>query len=494
MQLATGAGKTAIFSAMAASSRQRGNAVWICVPRGELLEQASESLSRLAVPHGRISAGHQESAAFGVHLVSSSTLIRRWDRIRTRPDFLVIDECHLHYDRQAEIIARFPETKILGVTASPERLDGRGLSDLYEVLVEGPDTRTLVEQGFLVPCRYYAPPLEGLDTVHRRGTEYDEAELAELLTRRKVYGSAIEHYRKHATNADGSGKAALVFTRSVAAAEDVAQRFSAAGYRFEPISGQTPTRQRAALVAGLRDGGLDGLVNCEVATYGLDVPRVECLILLRPTLSKALQVQMIGRGLRPHPGKRECVVLDHVGMLSEFGHPLQPHQWQFHGREKRKREPVQDVRLRLCPETFLYCERPSCVGCEHNTTQRKTRAEAVVDCQLTEVASPVPLRDRPLEERQEFVDRMNAAIAAASQALAAGNVSLAAGPIGDLLRLAKITGRKPQWVYHVLSEGRVTVNVPLLSEIARQAGYKAGWVFYQRREIGDRLARNRRRP
>lgn len=487
MQLATGAGKTAIFSAMARGAHGKGRRVWIVVPRQELLDQASQSLSRLGVPHGRIAAGHAESAAFAVHVVSSSTLIRRWDKIRHKPDFLVVDEAHLHYDRQAEMQERFGDLAFLGVTASPERLDGRGLSDLYDELVEGPPLETLIEQGYLAPLRYYAPPIDGLDQVHRRGTEYDKDELAELLTRRRVYGSALEHYQRHA-----AGRSALVFTRSVEAAEDVAHRFSSAGYRFEPISGKTPTAQRRALVDGLREGRLHGIVNCEIATYGLDIPRVSALILLRPTTSKALQVQMIGRGLRPTEGKRDCVVLDHVGILQQFGHPLAPYKWRFHGTEKRQaRNEDPQILLKLCPYTFMYCTKPSCRGCPYNEGKIKARAEAVVDCELQEAAPPRKLADRPEEERREFQDRLGDAVERAREELDRGGS--ASGPIGELLSLANRIGRQPMWVYWRLCAGKKAVQPSVLHEIARQKKYKPGWAHFKARDVQKRIEKGKTR-
>jgi DNA repair protein RadD len=489
--LPTGGGKTAIFSLMTAASQRRGGVyrVWIVVPRDELLRQASESLTALGVAHGVIAAGRAESLAYAVHVVSSATLSRRWDKIKHPPDFLIVDEAHLHYDRQAEIQQRFPACRIVGVTASPERLDGRGLSDLYDVLVEGPSIVELTEAGYLAPITdYYAPQIEGLDGVRRasNGYDYDADELESLLARRKVYGSALEHYQRYA-----HGRSALVFVRSIKSAEDVAHRFSAAGYTFEPISSRTPTRERVALVDGLRDGRITGLVNCEIATYGLDVPRVSCIVLLRPTLSKALQVQMIGRGLRTAPGKKDCVVLDHVGILAEHRHPYAPHAWAFHSTERRKRQSDPTIRLRLCPETWLYCEKSSCVGCKHNTTGRKTRAEHVVDCQLQRVEAPVALAERPVEEQREYQDRLGSALDRAWKALDAGQID--SGAIGEMLALAKQIGRQPMWVYWRLCEGRLTVNVQLLHEIERQCGYKRGWAFFKQREIVSRLQSKQRR-
>jgi DNA repair protein RadD len=482
MSLPCGGGKTAIFSAMAAAAREKGRRVWICLPRHELMEQASDALTALDVPHGRIAAGRAESRAFALHLVSSNTLIRRWEKIINPPDFIILDEAHLYYDRQVEICEHFPRAKILGVSASPERLDGRGLSDIYGALVEGPDIRELVETGYLCGLRYYAPPLDGLGQIHRRGFEFDEGELAELFARRKVYGQAVEHYERHAR-----GKSALVFARSVDEAGKIAAEFRDRGWRFEPVSAETPKKERAAIIGGLKSGELHGVVNVEVGCYGLDVPRIECVILLRPTMSKALQTQMVGRGLRtsPQTGKRECVILDHVNLIDEHGHPFAPYVWQFNGREKRARKLDPTIRLRLCPETAIYCERPSCVGCENNTTKRKTRAEAVVDCQLRELAPPVEMKVRPVEEQAVFRERLDAAMDRAGAALKRGEID--SGAVGELLALARQLDRQPLWIYHRLCTDRLTVCVPLLAEIARQESYKPYWVKFKADEIRARL-------
>lgn len=486
MQLHCGGGKTAIFSHMAASAKERGRRVWICLPRKELLDQASKTLSALGVPHGRIDAKTQESAAFSLHLVSSNTLIRRWDKIKKPPDFIIIDEGHLYFDRQVEIFDRYPGSKILAVSASPERLDGRGLGDLYGDLVEGPSMAWMVEDGYLVPFRYFAPPINGLDKVKRRGYEYDETDLAALLEARKVYGDAVSKYKQHA-----DGKPALVFARSIKEAEKVAYKFETAGYNFLPISSETKGAERTRLIEALRDREIDGLVNCEVAVYGLDVPSIECLIMLRPTTSRALYTQMIGRGSRTSAGKTECTVIDHVGLYQEFGHPLTPHGWNFTGTKKRKRAPDPNASLRLCPETFMYCTKPACTDCGNNKTGRKSRAEEIVDCELREVPAPVELKNRAPEIRREFQDRLDAAIAAGREAYLENPKKIRPGPIGDMIRIGRQLGMNPMWVYWKLAAESKVVQVSLLHEIARQCDYKPGWAWWQKKDIETRLNRKR---
>ena len=204
-QLPTGAGKTAIVSHITATAFSRSFRVWFVVPRNELMQQASEHFKRWKVPHGLIAAGREESRAFKVHVVSKDTLLRRLDRIKAWPYLLIFDEGHLYYDAQIAIIARLPaETRVMGLSATPERLDGRGLSDIYSAIHYGPSIPWLTERGFLSPLRYFAPPIEGLDAIHRRGTEYDADELEQLLEKRKVYGDVIRYYQKYGTVRHGA--------------------------------------------------------------------------------------------------------------------------------------------------------------------------------------------------------------------------------------------------------------------------------------------------
>lgn len=475
MSLVCGGGKTQIFSHMAKESRRRGKRVWICLPRRELLEQSSKTLDALEVPHGRIDASHQESD-HQLHLVSKDTLLRRYDKIKNDPDFVILDEAHLYYDQQKRMQEEYPKAFMVGCSASPERLDGRGLADLYDEHVEGPDVYWMVKNGFLAPVRIYCPPVVGLEEVKRSGTEYDEEQLHEFLERNKTYGSAVEHYEKFA-----EGRTALVFCRSVKSAETAAERFREQGWKFESVSAETPLERRQSIIEGLREGTIDGVTNCEIATYGLDVPRICCVICLRPTLSRALVTQMWGRGLRTHPSKTECVILDHVGLVVEHGHPYAAPHWNFEGNKKRRKLP-RDISLRLCPETWLYCTKPSCLGCENNTTGRKSRAEHVVNCQLREVAKPVRLRDRAREERAEYRNRMSAAYQEAARRLERGDYS----GVKELLRLHKQAGTKNHAivVYHMLSHHTASSpDMRLLEEIEICSGFQKGWRFVMAKQM-----------
>jgi len=496
LQIPTGGGKTVIDSAICESVYSKGKRAWIVVNRNELLSQTSSHLRKWGVPHGMISSGMQESRAFKIHIVSKDTLIRRYDKIKNFPDLIIFDEGHLYLDRQIEIVSHLPEKcKIISQSATPERLDGRGLSELYETLILGPSIPELTSNGFLSPLKYFAPPIEGLSDLHTKGYDYDEEELESLLERRKVYGEAVLHYGKY-----GKGKAALIFCRSVKAAYQMAERFKDKGYNFHCIEGKLTDKKRKELISALAKGEIDGLTNADLCTYGLDVPRIEYSASLRPTLSKSLYMQMIGRVLRPFKDpitgyeKEHAIFMDHCNMVLEHqdsrypGVPLHyvpDIEWNFHGTEKKKKDKTVKNMV-MCPHLdFMYCENPRCASCGHNPDHeikdaRKPMIEIKTD--LQELSKPVALSDRPYEERKEIQDQIGSAVLEYSTAEKTGVIL--PGPVGELLRIAESLGYNIMWTYWRLTdESRKTVNIPLLHEIARQKGFKKGWVFFKMQEL-----------
>jgi superfamily II DNA or RNA helicase len=494
IQLPTGGGKSHIFASITELAFKKGNKVWICVPRNELIWQTSEHLFNRKLPHGIIKAGMNESRAYNIHVISMETIKRRLkdNKIKNFPNAIIFDECHIQLDAQIKIVNQLPtHTKVIGFSATMERLDGRGIGvtykedktyndGLYNSLIEGPKIKDLIEMNYLSNFRYFCPPLEGLEDLHRKGTEYDANELDALLKRRAVFGKAIEHYKQYA-----NGKKALVFCRSVKASEETAQRFREAGFRFESIDGKMTDKQRKDRINALKDGTLQGLCNCEIATYGLDVPSIEVCIMLRPTLSVALYMQMIGRALRVLAGKTEAIILDHVSNLLTHFHPLQEYDWQFFGVEKKKKKKGQSAdTLKLCPKCWMYYTGAICDNCGNQKPKRKPIDMVVVDGRLVEQKGPVPLKDRPYEEKREFNDRISAAIDAFNLAALEGKIHY--GPIEDLCKIAESLGYAVLWVYHQLNNLEHAVNVPLLGALAKIKGYKSGWIHFKRMELQKR--------
>ncbi|MFP3041861.1 DEAD/DEAH box helicase [Treponema primitia] len=487
LQNPTGSGKSVIYAAIIESAYSRDNTAWIVVPRLELVAQMSAHLTKWHVPHGMITASSKESRAYKVHVVSMQTVKRRIKdgKIKNFPRLLLIDEAHLSLDTQKEIIAALPETsKVIGCSATPERLDGKALSDVYQSIIYGPSIPYLTQAGFLAPVRYFAPPDININDLKFIRGEADATELEKLLTARKVYGRCIDYYRRFGIN-----RPALIFCRTLKSAEQTAAQFREHGYNFEYIAGDMSHKKRQDLLDALDRGAIQGLAAADLPTYGVDIPRLSYIAFLRPTQSRALFFQMCGRGMRIAPGKQDCIIVDHVNCLQfhqSAGMPLifSDHvSWAFYGRDKKQKEATPPA-SKLCPyNDYEYCWKPSCVGCPKKPESAEDpRKTVIVDIPLEEKKAPISLAAMLPEEKQEYQDRIGRATDEAQEGLQSGEIR--PGPIGELLAIAKELNRKPMWVYWHLTEAtRYTVNVPLIYEIARQCGYKPGWAWHKANEI-----------
>ena len=329
----TGSGKTIVFSQIVSGARRKGKRVVITAHRQEIIDQISRALDRLGVSHGVIAPGRVMTDDT-VQVAMVQSLARHLDSI-SEPDLLIIDEAHHGVAGQwRKVTDAWQRARILGVTATPERLDGRGLGDAFDAMVLGPSVADLIARGHLATYDYYAPPLSvSLSDVSTRGGEFASDELAAIMDQAKITGDAIEHYRE-ALN----GRPAIAFCVNRLHAEHVAAQFRDAGYRAAAIDGTMKARVREDLIASLADGRLDLLSSCELISEGVDVPVCSGAILLRPTKSLALHLQQVGRVLRPKPDGSRAVILDHVGNVHVHGLPDAPRDWSLEGRKKRKVE------------------------------------------------------------------------------------------------------------------------------------------------------------
>jgi DNA repair protein RadD len=288
--LPTGGGKTVIFACITEHAAAKGNSVIIVAHREENADQISPALTDMGVPHGRIQPGYTATDDL-VQVGMVQTIARRLDTIQA-PALVVIDECHHSVaGTWAKITSAWPNTKILGVTATPARLDGVGLGEAFDTMVFGPDVRELITAGYLAPFRYLAPSV-GIDLsqVRNIGGDYNAGDLEDALDQDGITGNVVEHYQQHL-----AGRTAIAFCVTVAHAEHVAQRFRAAGIPAASIDGAMSADQRHDLVNRLRTGTIRVLTSCEIISEGFDAPTVGGAILLRPTQSFA--VPSAGRAL-----------------------------------------------------------------------------------------------------------------------------------------------------------------------------------------------------
>lgn len=441
----TGSGKTVMFSHIAEQADSRGNAVMVLVHRRELLAQTSKALNEIGVRHQLI-APHQTvhdvraeqlrttgsstiDQTSRLQVASVQTLVRRLDKTPP-PDLIVIDECH-HAVAGSwhRVIQAFPNARLLGVTATPHRLDGKGLGveagGPFDTLVQGPTVRELIDAGYLCQPVVYAPPMQAsLEGVHMRGGDYASNELAERLDKPRITGDAIDHYRRIC-----DGAPAIAFCANVKHAQHVAEQFRQAGYRWQCVDGTMSTSARDRAIRGLGDGTLHGISSCEIVNEGTDVPIVAAGILLRATKSLGLHLQQCGRILRPYPGKDRAIILDHVGNSLVHGLPDWDREWSLAGEEKKKRgskaPPAPPVAQ--CPQCYAaHAPAPQCPVCGYAYAEGQSMPEQQ-DGELTEVTP----------EQAEAMRRQARREVGRAQTLE------------DLKRIEAARGYKPGWADHV---------------------------------------------
>jgi DNA repair protein RadD len=392
--LPTGGGKTFTFVYIAEQAAIRGNRVCILVHRQELVDQASRSLHAIGCQHGVIAAGYRQDLRHTVQVASVQTLARRLHTIP--PDFfqlLIVDEAHHAVaGTWAKILAAIPRAHVLGVTATPERLDNRGLGDQFQTLIEGPDAGWLTEQGFLVPARIFAPPGIDLSAVKRFDTKKGREDSDGILRQGQAMGDAVSHYRR--TIEDVHNGTAIAFCCSVAHAEAVAQAFREQGISAAMLDGNTDRGVRKRLISDLGTGQLKVLTSCDIISEGTDIPSVTGAMLLRPTDSLGLHLQQVGRVLRPCPGKTHAIINDHVGNTLRHGRPTDPREWSLEGRPKGKRSASDALPIKVCDSCFsaIPAASPTCPECGHVFPQAAPRELAIVKGDLQELPASVIAR------------------------------------------------------------------------------------------------------
>lgn len=342
----TGAGKTATFAYIATATAKKGNSVVIVAHRAEIVEQIGIALDRMGVRHGCIQPGRTRTAD-PVQVAMIQTLARRLDKI-PQPSLLVVDEAHHGVAGSwAMVTKEWTKAKILGVTAVPRRLDGKGLAAAFDEMLIGPSMADLIRDGFLAGYDYLAPPQKAdLSNVRMAMGDFAISEVAEIMDKQAITGDAVSHYRKHL-----GGRPAIAFCVTVAHAEHVAQQFSEAGFRAASVDGAMDKAERRRRIEAIGNGSLQILTSCELISEGVDVPVVAGAILLRPTKSLGMHLQQCGRVLRPKPDGSRAVILDHVGNVHNHGMPCASREWSLAIKPK-KSTPAPMATCKACFQVF----------------------------------------------------------------------------------------------------------------------------------------------
>ena len=346
-QMPTGTGKTYLLTAVIDSfvSNNPMEKVWIVAHRRELVSQIDETVRKF---HS-YSASNTSTLLSSVKAMSIQWLMRHYDEIEEEPGMIVIDEAHHALAKTyKEMWERFPKAKFLGLTATPCRLNGKGFTDLFDVLVQSWDIPEFISKGRLATYDFVSIKSDGMtqrliDSLQKRGADgdYQNKEMDMLLNKKpsieRLYRS-LEEY--------GKDRKGIVYAINISHAQKITKLYQENGVKAIAIDSKTPATERQQDIEAFRKGDIQVLVNVDIFSEGFDCPDVEFVQLARPTLSLAKYLQMVGRGLRVAKGKKNCVIIDNVGLYRVFGLPSQVWNWKatFEGKLKygRKKETSQE--------------------------------------------------------------------------------------------------------------------------------------------------------
>lgn len=346
----TGAGKTVMGGAMIHGALAKGSRVLFLAHRKELIEQPSAMLARMEIDHGVIKAGHwRHRPQAAVQVASVQTLVNRLDEAPPA-DLIIVDETHrILATTYTKILDHYQGALVLGLTATPWRLDGRGLGDVFTDLVVSTTVRDLVDSGFLINPRVYAPATPDTSAVKRSGGDFNQKQLAELVDRPELVGDVVEHWQRLAP-----GRRSVCFAASVEHSNHIVDAFKRAGIAAEHLDATMPDLARDGVLQRLRSGATTVLSNVDIVTEGYDLPELSCCILARPTESITKYLQMVGRIMRPATGKVDAVVLDHANCTGRHGFVIDERDMSLE-HSKPKTETV----VKICPQCFEVVSKAS---------------------------------------------------------------------------------------------------------------------------------------
>ena len=344
-QMPTGTGKTYLLTAVIDSfvSNNPMEKVWIVAHRRELVSQIDETVRKFHSYY----ASNTSSLLSSVKAMSIQWLMRHYDEIEEEPGIIVIDEAHHALAKTyKEMWKRFPKAKFLGLTATPCRLNGKGFTDLFDILVQSWSVPEFISKGRLATYDFVSIKSDGvtqrlIDSLQKRGADgdYQNKEMDMLLNKKpsieRLYQSLEEF---------GRDRKGIVYAINISHAQKITKLYQENGVKAIAIDSKTPAVERQQDIEAFKKGDIQVLVNVDIFSEGFDCPDVEFVQLARPTLSLAKYLQMVGRGLRVAKGKKNCVIIDNVGLYRVFGLPSQVWNWNamFEGKlkvGKRKETP-----------------------------------------------------------------------------------------------------------------------------------------------------------
>ena len=340
-QMPTGTGKTRLFTSIISDIKawgiltKRDPKVLIIAHRVELIEQISENLDRYKVSHGIIAGGKPRNLRPLVQVASIQTITHRTNTDVASSlgvNFIIIDEAH-HSTANSDkkLWELYPNSKKLGVTATPWRMNHLGFTSIYDKLIVSYSIKKFIDEGWLAPYSYYSiknssnihRDIKGIDEFDVEG-DYKVSALERVMDNVSIRANLLESYQKFA-----NGKKGIIYSISRKHSDHICEEYKRAGINIVRIDSETPKEERRMYVQRFRNGQIDIIVNVDIFSEGFDCPDIEFIQLARPTKSLVKYLQQVGRGLRPTSGKSKCVILDNVGSHIEFDLPNADRDWNI---------------------------------------------------------------------------------------------------------------------------------------------------------------------
>ncbi len=439
LQLPTGGGKTICFSHLVQIFVANGKTVLVLAHRQELITQAADKITEMiGIEPGIIKAGYKPDYSLPIQVASVQSLTRRLSHC-PQFDLAVIDEAH-HATATSyrSILEYFPLSLLLGVTATPIRLDGSGFRGLFDELVCGVMVKELIEMGNLSPFKYFAPECSmSLVGVRKRGGDYSAEQIETVNPSESVAADCLKAYADYLQD-----KQVVIFAVSVAHSQAIAASFAANNITAAHLDGSSSGDVRSLTMAAFRAGKIKVLTNCALFDEGLDIPGLEGVILARPTASLGRYLQMVGRALRPSPSKEYASIIDLAGNWERHGLPDDDRAWSLDGVESVKRGKPRKLQRNAAGEI-----------------EEVTVNLVPSNIQLQEINCSNLLQRLDPQWRNEF-DR--------------------------LVEIQTSKGLKPAWIGFRLLELKAPLAVWKVA--AQQLGYKPGWAWHKWQECQEETA------
>ena len=454
-----GAGKTIMTGWMIREALNRGKRSIFFVHRHELIEQTAKTFTALDIPHGIIAAGIPANLNLPVQIASVQTLARRIDSVPA-PDFLICDECHhILANTYKKILDAYPDAYLLGVTATPLRMGGISLCDVFSSMIQSLSVDELISLGNLTPFKYFAPTI-GVDlhNVRTKFGEFVNSDLEHEMSKQKIIGGIVNHYLKIIDR-----KSAICYCVNVNHSITVANAFCDAGIHAAHVDGDTPKAERAAIVDDFRHGKIKVLCNAELFGEGFDVPNCQAVILARPTKSLTLYIQQAMRAMRPDPDdpNKVAFIIDHVQNYLRHGLPNFPHDWSLApNKDKRVGTPP----VKQCPHcgAIVPISTRFCTSCNFE----------------------FPISGPDTSEHEGLLSEINVPINA-NQKTAQPSVKRSFSKPEEFLAHAKTFNYQIGWV--AFKSLAFAQSYDDCLHIADVCGYKTGWAWHKWQHIQQEL-------